>query len=293
MCDEAMLEEWEKRGLTRRDFGLVAGVAAITACAAPKGDGASSSSPVAELREGPVQFKTEDGVMDGFFVTPAGRRAPAVLFWPDIGGLRESKRMMARRLAGAGHAVLVANPYYRDVAGEQFADFADFVAKQGFQKVGPWRSRLDAAAVMRDAVAAVEWLDAQGSVDTSRGIGTQGYCMTGSFALWSAAAVPNRIRAAASFHGGGLVRPGDPQSPHEMFAKMQASSLIAIAQNDDAKAPQEKDALREAASKANHDAEIEVYAADHGWCVPDSPSYDIEQAGRAWDALLGLYRAAL
>lgn len=292
MCDEAMIEKWVRQGLTRRSFGMAAGAAAVTACAPPDGNGASAS-PAPELQESAIQFASEDGTIDGFFVHPSHGKAPAVLFWPDIGGLREAKRKMARQLAGEGYAVLVANPYYRDAAGEQFADFVDFAAQGGFKKVGPWRARLDATAVMRDAAAAIAWLDSQDAVDVSRGIGTQGYCMTGSFTMWSAAAVPERIKAAASFHGGGLVRPDDPLSPHEMFVRMQASTLIAIAQNDDAKAPQDKDVLRRAASDAGRSAEIEVYPADHGWCVPDSPSYAPEPAARAWAALLGLYGEAL
>lgn len=288
MCDEATIKSWAKQGLTRRNFGLMAGAAAITACAHPE-DESESATKSSDLHEAAVQFATEDGTMDGFFVHPANGQAPAVLFWPDIAGLREAKRMMARRLADAGYAVLVVNPYYRDVAGEQFADFRDFAAKQGFQKVGAWRAHLDAEAVMRDARAAVAWLDQQDAVDLARGIGTQGYCMTGSFALWSAAAAPRRIKAAASFHGGGLVRPYDPMSPHRMFDRMQASVLIAIARNDDAKDPLDKDELRKAANLAGRDAEIGVYPGDHGWCVLDSPSYVPEPAERAWAALLDHY----
>ncbi len=290
MCDEAMLEKWARQGLTRRSFGVAAGAAAITACAPPEGE----DRPTAiELQESAVQFATEDGTMDGFFVHPAQGKVPGVLFWPDIGGLREAKRKMARRLAGEGYAVLIANPYYRDVAGEQFTDFADFMANQGFQKARPWMARFNADAIMRDATAAIAWLDVQDAVDNSRGVGTQGYCMTGAFTMWSAAAVPGRVKALASFHGGGLVRPDDPQSPHRMFGRMQASSMILIGQNDDAKAPQDKDALREAADDAGRDAMIEVYPADHGWCVPDNPTYHKGEADRAWAALLDLYRTEL
>ncbi len=292
MCDESMLENWHRQGLTRRNFGLATGAAAIAACAPPE-EGSKGPKPATDLKEQSVQIETEDGTMDGFFVHPATIQAPAVLFWPDIAGLREAKRMMARRLAGEGYAVLVANPYYRDASGEQFTDFVDFAANQGFQKVGPWRANLDAAAVMRDAGAAVGWLDAQQAVDSERGIGTQGYCMTGSFALWSAAAMPQRIKAAASFHGGGLVRPNDPMSPHMFFDKMDASLLIAIAQNDDAAAPEDKNILRQAATAAGRDASIEVYPADHGWCVLDSPAYAVGPAEKAWFALLGLYGARL
>ncbi|HAN88680.1 MAG TPA: dienelactone hydrolase, partial [Erythrobacter sp.] len=242
------------------------------------------------LTERMVSFAAPGGTMDGFFVHPADRASPLVLLWPDIAGLREAKRQMARRLAGEGYAVFVANPYYRDVAGEQFADFAAFAAADGFQTVRPWRAKLDAPAIQADARAATAWLDTQDGVDTARGIGTQGYCMGGPFTVWSTAAV-ERMRAAGSFHGGGLVR-DDADSPHRML-RGDAHYLIAIAQNDDAKEPEAKTALREAADAAGAAAEIEVYPADHGWCVPDSPAYDQPAAERAWGRLLATYAEAL
>jgi len=226
-------------------------------------------------------------------VAPVGGPSPAVLFWPDIASLREAKRNMARRLAGRGYAVLVVNPYYRDVQGQQFEDFADFAGNGGFKKVTPWREKLTAEAIMADATSAVGWLDSQDEVDTSRAIGTQGYCMGGPFTFWSAAAVPDRIKAVASFHGGGLVREGDPASPHLTFDDTQARYLVAIARDDDAKAPESKQILRNAAAAAGRPAEIEVYDADHGWTVPDSPAYDEPEAERAYRELLQLYNAVL
>ena len=293
MCDEDKLARWAREGLSRRQFGALGGMAALAACA-PMEDGSDGESGgAAQLTEESVTFATPDGTMDGFFVHPVSGSAPAVLFWPDIAGLREAKRNMARRLAGRGYAVLVANPYYRDVAGQQFEDFAAFAGNGGFQKVGPWREKLKADAIMRDAKAAIGWLDGQAAVDTARGVGTQGYCMGGPFTVWTAAAVPARARAAASFHGGGLVRDGDPMSPHNLLDETQASFLIAIAQDDDAEAPTHKDVLRAAAQAANRPAEIEVYAGDHGWTVPDSPAYAQAAAERAWANLLELYGTAL
>ena len=231
--------------------------------------------------------------MDAFFVHPAEGAHPGVLFWPDIAGPREAKRDMARRLASKGYSVLVLNPYYRDVQGEQFADFAAFVDNGGFQKVGPWREKLGADAIGRDATAGVAWLDGQEAVDRERGIGTQGYCMGGPFAIWSAAAVPERIRAAASFHGGGLVREGDPNSPHNMLDEVEAALLIAVAQDDDAKDPQAKLTFDQAAAEAGLSHTVTVYAGDHGWTVPDSPAYAAPAAEQAYIDLLELYRANL
>ena len=113
--------------------------------------------------------------------------------------------------------------------------------------------------------------------------------MGGPFTVWTAAAVPARVRAAASLHGGGLVKPGDPQSPHALLAKTQARYLFAIGQNDDAKAPEVKTALRDAAAAAGRPAEVEVYPADHGWTVIDSPSYNAPAAERAWARMSALF----
>ena len=288
MCDTDQLNEWAKRGLSRRSFGAMGAAATAAACAPMAGD--ADTTGVGSLSESTVTFAIGDKTMDGFFVHPAGKRSPAVIFWPDIAGIREAKRQMARRLAGEGYAVLLANPYYRDVAGEQFADFASFAANDGFKKVTPWREKFSAETIQRDARACAGWLQGQDAVDASRGLGTQGYCMTGSFAILGAAAVP-QMKAAASFHGGGLVREGDT-SPHRRLKK-DADYLIAIAQNDDQKAPGDKTALLNAAEATGCDADIEVYPADHGWCVLDSPSYDREQAERAWAKLLAMYATAL
>lgn len=287
MCDEANLQSWAQAQLSRRQFGALTGAGVLAAGAAAPLYAAGA------LSERVVNFATPDGEADGFFVHPTEGKHPAVILWPDIAGLREAKRVIARELAAQGFAVLVMNPYYRDVAGEQFTDFADFIAQGGFQKVGPWRGKLDPPAIMRDARAAAAWLDAQDPVDPARGIGTQGYCMGGPFTVWSAAAVPQRIRAAASFHGGGLVRPDNPLSPHALLGRVEAGLLIAVAKDDDAKAPADKTTFAEAAQAAGVSAAVTVYEGNHGWMVPDSPAYAAAEARRGEADLLALYRARL
>ena len=294
MCDEARLKQW---AMDRRKFGVLAGAAAVAACT-PGGvqeseEVLTTSASSSDLVESTVTFETGAGTMDAFFVHPAQGSFPGVIFWPDIASIRESKRNMARRLAGEGYAVLVVNPYYRDVEGEQFADFAAFIEAEGFSKVRPWRGKLDAEAIGADASAAVAFLDAQDAVDASRGIGTQGYCMGGPFTVWSAAAVPDRIKAAASFHGGGLTRENNPMSPHRMLDQAEAAFLIAVAQDDDAEDPQSKEIFAAAAREAGRPAKVDVYAGDHGWTVPDSPAYARAAAERAYADLLTLYAANL
>lgn len=285
MCDEVNLDALAARGMTRRGFAATGAFTGLAACTSmPVGAGAGG------LTESMVAIPTADGTMDAFFVHPV-KAAPAVILWPDIAGVREAKKAMARRLAGDGYAVIVPNPYFRDVPAAQFADFADFVAQKGFEKVGPWRARVSAETVSRDAKSLTAWLDAHDAVDSKRGIGNQGYCMTGGYTIYSAAAVPQRIKAAASFHGGGLVS-DKPTSPHLML-QPTTGYLVAIARDDDAKQPAAKTELRRAADAKGVAAEIEVYPADHGWCVPDSPAYDQVQADRAWSRLLALYARTL
>jgi len=295
MCDEAKLKVWAADIVSRRQFGVLTGAAAVAACAPGEvtSEEQAGSASTTDLSESAVTFETADGTMDAFFVHPSEGKHPGVLFWPDIGSLRESKRNMARRLAGEGYAVLVLNPYYRDVVGQQFTDFADFISQEGFQKVRPWREKLNADTIGSDATAAVAWLDTQDAVDTTRGIGSEGYCMGGPFTIWSAAAVPGRVKAAAPFHAGGLVREDYDKSPHKLLGSTEASFLIGIAQDDDAEAPNEKTALREAADAAGRPAAIEVFAGDHGWTVPDSPVYAEAEAERAYAAKLKLYSESL
>ena len=243
----------------------------------------------AALKEETVRVTTPDGSMDAFYVRPATGTHPAILTWPDIAGLRDAFKLMARRLAAQGYAVLVANQYYRSGPAPMFADFAAFQAQDGFAKAGEMRKLLGPDAIMRDATAAIAWLDARREVDRTKGVGTNGYCMGGPFTVFTAAAVPARVRAAASLHGGGLVQDGDPQSPHNLLAKTQASYLFAIGQNDDEKAPNVKTVLRQSAQAAGRPAEVEVYPADHGWTVLDSPSYEREAAERAWTRMSALF----
>jgi len=287
MCDQDQLLDMGKRGVSRREFGAMSAMAALAACAASEEVQAQGG-----LTEADVTFAAPGGTMDGFFVHPATGKHPAVILWPDIAGLRDAKKVMARRLAGAGYSVLVPNPFYRSAPAPQFKDFDDFRSQNGFQKVGPWMAVNTPAALTETAKAVVAWLDQQDSVDTAKGIGNQGYCMSGSWTIRTAAAVPDRVKAGASFHGGGLV--GDaPDSPDKLLAQTQASYLIAIAKNDDAQRPGDKDALRAAAAAANRPAEIEVYQGDHGWTVPDSPVYNQAEADRAWERLLNLYKTNL
>ena len=156
----------------------------------------------------------------------------------------------------------------------------------------PLAQGLNATTHNTDARAFVTWLDAQAVVDKKRKIGTTGYCMGGPIVMRTAAAVPDRIGAGASFHGGGLVTK-NPDSPHLLVPTMKASFLFAVAENDDQREPDAKNVLKETYAKANLPAEIEVYPAAHGWCPPDSAVYNEAQAEKAWGRMLALFKKAL
>ena len=287
MCDERTATEntdyLRGKKLTRRQFGVVSAGAGLSMLL-PR---AANAQAVSEME---LDVATPDGVADSYFVHPSSGTHPGVLIWPDAFGLRPAKRQMARRLAESGYSVLVVNPYYRSqrapvVNTTNFAEVSDTLR--------PLMGSLTADTQARDAQAFVSFLDSQRSVDSNRKMGTMGYCMGGPFTMRTAATLPDRVGAAASFHGGGLVTEQD-NSPHLLVPDMKAQYLFAIAENDDENQPEAKDVLRDAFAQAGLMAEIEVYAgAAHGWCPPDSTVYHEAQAERAWSRLLALFSAAL
>jgi carboxymethylenebutenolidase len=240
-----------------------------------------------------VLVPTPDGSADAALFHPAGSGSwPAVLMWPDILGLRPVFREMGRRLAGAGYTVLVPNPFYRVKRAPVVTGPFDFSKPQDMAKLNGLRDALTDAAIDRDATAFITFLDKQRQVNRRKAAGVQGYCFSGPFAFHTGAARSDRIRAVATFHGGGLVTK-EPNSPHLLVPKTKASFVVAIARNDDQKQPEAKDTLKAAFAAAKRPAVVEVYPADHGWCVPGSQTYDQASAERAWAELLRLYRANL
>ena len=286
MCEQDQFEkdrqDFEARGLvTRRQFGVLLG-AGVTMMLPQVANAVT-------VTESEVTVMTPDGTADAYFVHPVTGTAPAVLVWPDIFGLRPAFRQMGKRLAETGYSVLVVNPFYR----VRKAPTADKGSATPIPQLMPLAQALNETTQMTDAKAFIAWLDRQASVAKNRKIGTQGYCMGGPIAFRTAAAVPDRVGAVASFHGGGLVT-NMPNSPHLQAAKTKAQLLIGIAANDDMRNPDEKNVLRDTFAKVNLPAEIEVYAnAAHGWCPPDSQVYNEPQAEKAWSRLLALYGKAL
>jgi carboxymethylenebutenolidase len=286
MCDQDHFEDdlklFEERGLvTRRQFGVLlgAGVAMML----------PNVANAVTVTESEVTVKTPDGTADCYFVHPSSGTAPAVLVWPDIFGLRPAFRQMGKRLAESGYSVLVVNPFYR----VKKAPTAEQGAATPIPQLLPLAQAMSETTNMTDAKAFIAWLDQQPSVAKNRKVGTQGYCMGGPLAFRTAAAVPDRVGAVASFHGGGLVAKDNPNSPHLLAAKTKAQFLIAIAENDDMSAPNDKTVMKDSFAAAKLPAEIEVYPAAHGWCPPDSRVYSEPSAEKAWTRLLALYGKAL
>ena len=287
----------KQNDLSRRGFvalSIAAGVAAAT------GSAQGAEMPVTETN---VEIKTPDGTCDAVFIHPTTGSHPGVIIWPDAFGLRPSMRDIGKRIAAEGYSVLVPNPFYRvakaPVPGIEDPTKFSFSNPADMAKLRPLMGSISApGAAEKDAPAFVAFLDAQPQVNKSKKIGTQGYCMGGPLVMRTAAAVPDRIGAVASFHGGGLVT-DQPTSPHLLAPKMKAHLYIGIASNDDARQPDAKDKLREAFAAAKLPAEIEVYKSKHGWCVPDMPAdadgpiYNKPEAERAWGKLVALYKTAL
>ncbi len=288
MCDEHTADDNAifLAGVSRRQFGAMTGAAGL-AMLLP------APANAAAIAGRDVTITTADGKADAYFVAPATGRHPGVLVWPDVMGLRPAFRQMADRLAQSGYAVLVVNQFYRSTRSPFLAPGESYDQPAVRARIAPFRAALTPDATVRDAKAFAAFIDAQPQVDRKRGMATTGYCMGGPMVLRTAAAVSNRIRAGATFHGGGFVT-DTPDSPHLLIPKTQAQYLIAIAANDDARAPTEKDTLRTAFASAKRPAEIEVYAGTmHGWCPPDSKVYDPVQADKAWGRMLALFGRAL
>src|SRR5690349_3184927 len=279
--------------LHRRDFVAMSVAAGLAAAGSAAGAGMA-------LVETDVEIKTPDGTCDAAFIHPKSGSHPGVLIWPDAFGLRPSMRDIAKRIAAEGYSVLVPNPFYR-ISKAPFTDASNFNFQNAddMAKLRPLMASVNAPGnAEKDAVAYVAFLDAQKQVNKSKKIGTQGYCMGGPLVVKTAATIPDRIGAGASFHGGGLVT-DKPDSPHLLASKIKARMYFGVASNDDQRQPDAKDKLKESFAAAHVPAEIEVYSSLHGWCVPDMPKqngtpiYNQPDAEKAWGKLVALYKAGL
>lgn len=284
--DEALPPPTESL-LSRRDFALLSVAAGVTVAAGP----GQAALPVAERS---VDIKTADGSCDAVLFHALGKkRAPAVIVWPDAYGLRPASLDIGRRLAAEGYAALVINQFYRARRAPVFPPGFSFQNPDDRAELMNLMGVIDKDAATRDATAFVAFLDAQPEVDTNKKIGAVGFCMGGRMTIFTAAAVPGRVGAAASFHGGGLVTDKD-DSPHKLIGVTRAAYHIAIAIDDDEKEPQAKGVLKDAFAASGRAVTMEVYpGAKHGWMMGDSAIYNPQQAERGWVAMLALYKRTL
>jgi len=287
MCDSDNNESFiVDASFTRRSVVLT--MSSIAAMA-----GLPTAAFAANVVETDVIVPTPDGKVDAALFHPAGAGSwPAVLMWPDILGLRPVFREMGRRLAAQGYVVLIPNPFYRTKRAPIVSGPIDFSDPKQVQPLMDLKATLTDAGIDKDAAAFIAFLDQQKQTNRRKGAGVQGYCFSGPFAFHTGAVRSDRIRAVATFHGGGLVTKA-ASSPHLLIPKTKASFVVAIAQNDDQKQPEAKDVLKATFASAKRPATVEVYPADHGWCVPGSQAYNEPAAEKAWAALLKLYRSSL
>lgn len=284
MCDETTFAEWSK--VSRREFGALT-LAAAVALSMPR---AANALDVTGVQ---VDVSTPDGVDDCWLAHPTTGKHPAVIVWPDARGQREVYRQIAARLAEHGYSVLVHNPYYRGKRVPVLPEGADARDPATTAVLRPLLAQINKATDVADAKALMAFLDAHPSVDTSRKAGTLGMCLGGPITIRTAAAFPERIGAAASFHGVRLVTDED-DSPHRLVAGTHAQYVIAIAEDDDQREPAAKDELRKAFDAAQLTADVEVYAgAMHSWTTADSPVHNPEQAERAWSKMIAAFAAGL
>jgi carboxymethylenebutenolidase len=284
MCDEFIHAGLiEDPRLSRRSFSLMTVAAAAVA---------STARAQSRAVERDVEVKTPDGTCDAALFYPDGQGTwPAVVIWTDIAGLRPAFRDMGRRLAGQGYVVLVPNPFYRSAHAPVVGGTFDFGDPQQRDRLFSYRAAMTDNGIDRDAVAYLAFLDAQPQTDRNRKAGVQGYCMGGSLSFRTAAAVPSRIAAVGSFHGGNGLVTKEADSPHLLIPKTNATFLVCQAQNDDMQQPKMKEDLKAAFTAAHRPATVEVYHGDHGWCVPGGQVYNPAEAERAWTALSALYKS--
>jgi carboxymethylenebutenolidase len=272
----------------RRTFAA-AGAAALALTMA--GSAVFAASATAKVNERNVSVTTPDGKADAVLFSPAKpKTAPAILLWPDLGGMRPAVRAWGRELAAAGYVVLMPNAYYRSgppAAGEVNLADADVRKRQM-----DYRAAATDEGVTRDAAAYVAFLDAQKQTDKRKKIGTLGYDVGGGYAIRTAVAAPDRVGAVGIVYGLGVATPR-PNSPHLLIPKTKAAYYVIQSKDDDAREPDDKTDIKKAIVEGGLQGTVEVSTANHGFATPGSPAADAVEAARVKAELLKLLKARL
>jgi carboxymethylenebutenolidase len=240
-----------------------------------------------------IEIRTADGTADGFIYRAEGeRRLPGAIHLTDIGGIRPSHREMARRLADKGYTVLMPNVFYRTTKPPVIDITIGMGDERTMKRFGELRAPLTPEAVERDGKAYVNFLAGHDAV-SGKSIGLVGYCFTGAFAMRTAAAVPDKVAAVASFHGGGLYT-DEPTSPHLVLPRIKARLYFGHATKDRSMPQEAIEKFDRALAAWGGKYQSEVYeGAFHGWTVADAPVYNQPQAQRAFEKLTELFASTL
>ncbi len=231
-----------------------------------------------------VEIETVDGICPAALSVPVGEGPwPAVVMFPDAGGMRDTMRQMGERLSDLGYVVLVPDFYYRNGPYDPVDMRTAFSNKEAAERIMGMMRGYTVDLAVRDATGLVDYLDSLAETRAG-GAGTTGYCMGGRLSLVAAANLGERIAAAASFHGGNLAKADDPDSPHHKASNIKAAVYVAGAIEDQSFTDEQKDLLEESLSEAGVIHTIETYQAHHGFAVPDNASYDAAAAERHWKA---------
>jgi carboxymethylenebutenolidase len=245
-----------------------------------------------QMTQRDVSIPTADGTCDASLHTPAGTGPwPAVIMFPDAGGVRGTFHEMAQRLADVGYAVLLPNFYYRLGPIAPFDMKTVFSDSDERKRLMGLVSSVSKEEVARDTEAMLAFLAEQPEVADTK-VGTTGYCMGGGFALTAAGRFPDRVGAAASFHGGQIASTA-PDSPHLLAGAMKATVYVAGAEEDASFDDEQFQRLSTALTEAGVDHTLVTYPAAHGFAVPDNPTHDAAAEARHWQALEELYGSAL
>ena len=239
-----------------------------------------------------VEVPTPDGICPSVLVTPDGDGPwPAVILFMDAGGVRPAMVEMAEHLAVMGYVTLLPEMYYRHGPYEPFDFRTAFSDEAERARLMGMIGGLSKEMAARDTGAFLDWLAARPDAAGTR-VGTTGYCMGGGLSLTAAGHYPDRVAAAASFHGGHLASDA-PDSPHLVAGRIRGRVYVAAAEEDGSFPPEQAHRLEEALSAGGVDHVIETYPARHGFAVPDNPTYDPAAAERHWQALADLFGATL
>lgn len=240
-----------------------------------------------------VEIETEDGICPAALNIPDGEGPwPAVIMFPDAGGMRDTMRKMGERLSRLGYVVLVPDFYYRHGPYEPIDAQTAFQSRESMAQIMTMARSYTADMAVRDARAFVGYLDSRPE-KAQGGIGTTGYCMGGRLSLMAAGALGNAVAASASFHGGNIAKEDDPDSPHHKASAITATVYVAGAVEDQSFPDEQKDLLERVLSAAGVAHTIDTYPAHHGFAVPDNPTFDEAAAERHWVAMENLFGSAL